>query len=78
MGGSHRIPLQGSAGVSPNAAWFLLKAKRMECASLEAVSKLNWSGLSALDRFCHFIPGALPQAGIVRAFGALTAFCLCF
>jgi hypothetical protein len=30
-----------------------------------------WSGLSALFTCCDSFPGALPQAGIERAFGAL-------
>jgi hypothetical protein len=29
-----------------------------------------WSGPSALFTYCDLFPGALPQAGIERAFGA--------
>jgi hypothetical protein len=38
----------------------------------EAVSKLAWSGLSALDSLFRLPPGALPQADIDRAFGPST------
>ena len=37
----------------------------------EAVSKLVWSGLSALDLLFRFLPGASPQADIDRAFGPI-------
>jgi hypothetical protein len=37
----------------------------------EAVSKLALGGLSALDFLLRPFPGALPQAGMDRAFGAL-------
>jgi hypothetical protein len=37
----------------------------------EAVSKLALGGPSALPFLFQSIPGALPQAGIDRAFGAL-------
>jgi hypothetical protein len=52
-----------------------LGVRKLACAfeggSKEPVSKLAWSGLSALDSLSRFIPGALPQADIDRAFGPL-------
>jgi hypothetical protein len=38
-------------------------------AAVEAQNSV-WSGLSALFTCCDSFPGALPQAGIERAFGA--------
>jgi len=57
--------------VSKLASINILGLFDLECDSLETVSKLAWSGLSALDSLSRFIPGALPQADIDRAFGPL-------
>jgi hypothetical protein len=40
-------------------------------AALRLSQNPQWSGLSALVSYCNSFPGALPQAGIDRTFGAL-------
>ncbi len=60
-------------GVSP-ADWFSQQHRNQQILCVgaeEAVSKLALGGPSALDFLLRLFPGALPQAGMDRAFGAL-------